>query len=84
MNIEQFANQTDDQQLVRTYEYEDDTTIAVDFGTHGPDTAVDVVDGTVIVVSGDDQYEIELPENATNAQAFMKNGVLTVDMEDSQ
>ena len=86
MNIEQFARQTDDHQLVRAYEYDAGTTIAVDFGPQGADAAVDVADGTVIVVGADpeEQYELELPVGAVDAQAFMKNGVLTVELEDTQ
>ncbi len=84
MNLEQFARQTDDQRLVRAYEYGTDTVIAVDFGVHSEEAAVDVVDGTVIVVADDGQHEIELPVDAVDAQAFMKNGVLTVELEDPQ
>jgi HSP20 family molecular chaperone IbpA len=31
-----------------------------------------------------EQYEIELPEDVADAHTFMKNGVLTVELEDQQ
>ncbi|WP_254768715.1 DUF7127 family protein [Salinilacihabitans rarus] len=79
MNIEQFAR--GDDRVVRQYDYDDESVLAVDFGPVGPETSVDVVDGTVIVVVRDDQYEFDLPERATDAQAFIRNGVLTVELE---
>ncbi|MGQ3413335.1 Hsp20/alpha crystallin family protein [Natrinema versiforme] len=80
MTLEQFTRE--EGQVARRYEYEDGTVMAVDFGTEETDASVDVVDGTVIVVLADDQYEIELPENADDAHTFMKNGVLTVELEE--
>ncbi|ELY64441.1 DUF7127 family protein [Natrinema versiforme] len=80
MTLEQFTRE--EGQVARRYEYEDSTVMAVDFGTEEADASVDVVDGTVIVVLADDQYEIELPETAENAHTFMKNGVLTVELEE--
>jgi HSP20 family molecular chaperone IbpA len=35
----------------------------------------------VIVVVGDEQYDFELP-GGSDAQAFMKNGVLTVEVNE--
>ena len=69
-------------QFVRRYEYDDSTVFAVDLGGVGEATT-DVVDGTVIVVfdDGDEprQAEFELPDD--DARAFIKNGVLTVEVE---
>ncbi len=79
MRIEQLAR--DDERLVRQYQYDDGSALAVDFGSAGPETAVDVVDDTVIVVFEDDQVELDLPAETKDAQAFMKNGVLTIQME---
>ena len=61
----------------RRYEYEDRTVIAADFGP-GADPSVDVVDGTVIVVTGDDQREFSLPEG--EVQTFTRNGVVTIEV----
>ena len=62
---------------VRRFEYDDLTVLAADLGAVGY-ASVDVVDGTAIVVTGSDQYDLDLP--AGDAQAFMKNGVLTVEV----
>jgi len=40
--------------------------------------AVDVVGETVIVVTGEEQYDIDV--DAEDAQAFIKNGVLTIEV----
>ncbi|MCU4752141.1 Hsp20/alpha crystallin family protein [Halobacteria archaeon AArc-curdl1] len=81
MKIDQFAR--DDDRIVRRYQYDDGTVLAVDFGGVGAECSVDVVDGTVIVVVGDEQYELDIPVQASDAQAFMRNGVLTVELEAS-
>ncbi|WP_254524066.1 DUF7127 family protein [Natrinema caseinilyticum] len=82
MTLEQFTRE--DGQLARRYEYDDGTVFAVDFGTGGADAAVDLVDDTVIVVFEDDQYEIDLPETAKGAHTFIKNGVLTIEVEEER
>lgn len=79
MDLEQFAR--DDERLVRRYDYDAESILAVDFGPAGPEASVDVVDGTVIVVTDDDQYEFDLPEHATDAHTFIRNGVLTLELE---
>ena len=66
--------------LVRQYEYGDDAVLAVDFGP-GTETAIDVVDGTVIVVTGDEHHEFELPAGANDADTFIRNGVLSIELE---
>lgn len=81
MNLEQFAR--DDDRIVRRYQYDDGSMLAVDFGGVDADCSVDIVDGTVIVVLGDEQHEFDLPVQASDAQAFMQNGVLTVELEAS-
>ncbi|MDF9746129.1 DUF7127 family protein [Natrinema salsiterrestre] len=80
MTLEQFS--PEEGQVARRYEYDDSTVMAVDFGTEEADASVDVVDDTVIVVLADDQYEIELPDDIENAHTFMKNGVLTIELEE--
>lgn len=82
MTLEQFTRE--EGQLARRYEYDDATVMAVDFGTEAGDASVDVVDNTVIVVLDDDQYEIDLPESVGNAHTFIKNGVLTVELEEEE
>ncbi len=59
-------------------EYSNGVELAADFGP-GRDVSVDVVDETVIVVTDEDTYDIEV--NGT-VQAFIKNGVLTIDVAD--
>ncbi|WP_255193211.1 DUF7127 family protein [Natronobeatus ordinarius] len=79
MRLEQFAR--DDERPFSQYQYDDGAVFAVDFGAAGADAAVDVVDDTVIVVLEDDQVELELPAAVEDAQAFIKNGVLTIEVE---
>mgnify|MGYP000297794026 CR=1 FL=1 len=63
--------------VARRYEYEDQTVIAADFGP-GAEPSVDVVDGTVIIVAGDDQHEYDVPEGAV--ETFTRNGVVTIEV----
>jgi len=62
---------------VRRFEYDDVTQIAVDFGP-GSEPSVDKVGETVMVVADGSQYEIDVDEDA---QAFIHNGVLTIEVE---
>jgi hypothetical protein len=63
---------------VSRLEYDDGTVvIAADVGVEA-DASVDVVGETAIVVAGDEQYEFEVPGD--DAQAFMKNGVVTIEV----
>ncbi|WP_254764586.1 DUF7127 family protein [Natrinema marinum] len=80
MTLEQFTRE--EGQLARRYEYDDGAVLAVDFGTAEADASVDLVDDTVIVVVKDEQYEIDLPDATGDAHTFMKNGVLTVELEE--
>ncbi|MEF8786373.1 MAG: hypothetical protein V5A45_10605 [Haloarculaceae archaeon] len=61
---------------VSRFEYDDSVVLAADFGYVGT-SSVEVVDDTVIVVADDEQYDIELEGDA---RAFMKNGVLTIEV----
>ncbi|WP_440771606.1 DUF7127 family protein [Natronorubrum sp. DTA28] len=79
MTLEQFTR--NEGQLARQYQYDDSAVLAVDFGPHGIEATVDLVDDTVIVVADDQQYEFDLPDGADDAHTFMKNGVLTVEIE---
>lgn len=62
--------------VVRSVEYDDESVIAVDFGTAAADVSVDVVGSTTIVVTDGDQFEFELPPEASDVTA--RNGVLTI------
>ena len=74
----------DDEHLVRQYEYDDRSVIAIDLGAAEDDASVDLVGTTVILVADGDQYEFEVPvDHAEDAHTFMKNGVLTIEMEDA-
>jgi len=65
--------------IARRYEYDGIVVLVADVGSDAADGTVDVVDGTAIVVVGDEQYDLDLPEGA--ATGFMKNGVVTVEVE---
>lgn len=65
---------------VRTVQTDDGVRHVVDLGP-GTSGAVDVVGDTVLVVLADEQYELSVTEG--DAQAFIRNGVLTIDVEDS-
>jgi hypothetical protein len=49
-----------------------------DFGA-ATAASVDVLGDTVIVVAGEDQYELDV---AGDAEAFMQNGVLTIEVNE--
>jgi hypothetical protein len=63
---------------LRQYDYDDGRVLAADLGP-GTDAAVDVADGTVIVVVDGEQHEVEAP--GEDARAFIRNGVLTVEVD---
>lgn len=51
--------------------------VAVDFG-HDADLTAEVLDETVIVIAGGEQYEIGIDGSA---EVFISNGVLTIEVE---
>lgn len=66
----------DSDALVRRYEYDDEALLVADFGhTEG---TVDLLDGTAIVVVDDEQYEFDVPANAS--RGIMNNGIVTVEV----
>ena len=71
----------DEQGPVSRIEYPDGSTVLVADVGPGRDANVDIVDDTVMVVVGDEQYDFELPVGS-DAQAFIKNGVLTVEVNE--
>lgn len=62
------------------YEYDASVVYAADVGSDAGETTVDVVDGTVMIVRGDEQADFEIPESGP-AEATINNGVLTVEVE---
>ncbi|MHB9286596.1 Hsp20/alpha crystallin family protein [Halobacteriales archaeon Cl-PHB] len=75
MNLQQQFR--DEQVGVREFAYDDRVVWAIDFGS-GVDATVDVVDGTAIVVTDEDQWDLDLVDGA---DVFMNNGVLTIEVE---
>jgi hypothetical protein len=73
-------SETDDV-FTRRYEYDDEAVVAADLGVSGEAT-VDVLGDVAIVVfeneDGSEQVELELPDG--EAEAFITNGVLTVEV----
>lgn len=65
---------------IRMVDRGDDEAFVVDLGPTG-DATVDVVGDTAIVVADGQQYDLDLPRR--DAEAFIRNGVLTVTTEDS-
>ncbi|ADJ14861.1 Hsp20/alpha crystallin family protein [Halalkalicoccus jeotgali] len=69
--------------FVRRYEYDDESVIAVDLGSKAGESTVDVVGDTAIVITetsdGEHQEEFDLP--GEEARAFIRNGVLTIEVE---
>lgn len=63
---------------VRRVPGSDRMVIVMDFGATG-DEWVEIVDETALVVVEDDQYEFDLP---AGAQAFITNGVLTIEVDE--
>lgn len=82
MNIDQFAEE--DGRVVREYGYGDDVVIAADLGPSVADADVDVLADTAIVVTGagegEPRIELDLPEG--DAEVFIKNGVLTIELKE--
>lgn len=81
MNESQFESVREDGGIVRRYDYDDASVVVADIGVE--DAAVDVADGTAIVVANrggtERQYEFDLPDG--KAEAFIKNGIVTVEVK---
>ncbi len=76
MNLKETLREQDFES--RRFEYDDRTEYVVDFGA-GVEATVDVVDETAIVIADGTQYDLDIP---ADAQAFMSNGVLTIEVEE--
>lgn len=77
MNIPELRDVDQQGAVVREYEDDHATTIAVDFGPKTGKISVDIVDDTAIVVVENDQFEFELPDSVEEVSA--NNGVLTIE-----
>ncbi|WP_129116413.1 Hsp20/alpha crystallin family protein [Halegenticoccus tardaugens] len=78
MSQQQFAGR--DERFLRRYDYGDAWIVAADLGVSEESVDVDVVGDTAIVVveAGDRVAETEFELPGPDAEAFMKNGVLTL------
>ncbi len=68
------ADEQEDITIARR-QYDDEEEIVFDFGP-AIDAEVDVVGDTAIVVAGDDQFEFDVPEEATDITT--NDGILTI------
>lgn len=71
------TNMLSEDASLRQYEYDDAVVFVGDLGPTR-DAVVDVVDDTAIVVADDEEYDLDLP--AGDSQAFIHNGILTVEV----
>lgn len=76
MNIQQQFG--DDGVPVSRVSTEDGTRVVVDFGEVSS-SAVDIVGETAIVIADGEQFELSVP---ADAQAFITNGVLTIEVNE--
>ncbi|KZN23559.1 hypothetical protein A4G99_11685 [Haladaptatus sp. R4] len=78
MTLEHISQQEDS--IARRYDYDDGELIVADFGT--ADVSVDVLDDVAIVVveRDGDSFQTEIELSADDAQAFINNGVLTIEV----
>ena len=72
------TKQLGDDASLRRYEYDDGVTLAADIGPER-DADVEVLGDTVIVVVDDEQYDLSVDGDA---RAFIKNGVLTIEVDE--
>jgi hypothetical protein len=77
VKVPQSLRNVDRDAVVRTFDYDDGSVIAVDFGTAAAEISVDVVGSTAIIVADGEQFEFELPPEASDVSA--RNGVLTIE-----
>ncbi len=79
MSLQHIADRDD--VFARRYDYGDEEVLVADLGVAG-DASVDILDDVAIVVFEDEegsrQIELQLPDGG--AQAFITNGVLTIEV----
>ncbi|EMA37826.1 hypothetical protein [Halobiforma nitratireducens] len=61
---------------ISDHEYDEEHVIAVDFGRDAGSISLDVVDDTAIVVVGREQFEFDVPVDATDVR--VNDGILTI------
>ena len=68
--------------FARRYEYDDEEIVVADLGPGDEDVTVDVVDDVAILVidDGDEERQVELEVPDGGAEAFITNGVLTIEV----
>ena len=65
---------------VRPVDEGDRYAIVFDFGPGRDNITCDVLDDVIIIVDGDgEQYELPIP--GSTARTFMKNGILTIEVD---
>ena len=80
MDLKQFSRR--DERRVREYNADGARRIVADLGSD-VDASVEIVGDTAIVVPEEgDQIDLDLLEEG--AQAFIKNGILTIELEDGR
>ena len=77
MQLQQFVD--GDEYPVRYFEDDDRTAIVADLGVGG-NASVDVVSGLALVTVDGETMEIDLPVDPE--RAFIRNGVLTIELEE--
>lgn len=71
------ASVGDDEDVTISHrEYDDESVIAVDFGHVEGKPTVDIVDDTAIVVLENEQYEFDVPADAS--EVTVNDGILTI------
>jgi hypothetical protein len=79
MSLKHIAERDD--VFARRYDYDDEEVLAADLGVSG-EASIDLLDDVAIVVFEDEdgsrQVELELPDG--EAEAFITNGVLTIEV----
>ncbi|MFP8954745.1 hypothetical protein ACLI4Z_17535 [Natrialbaceae archaeon A-arb3/5] len=65
-----------DEITITNREYDEETVIAVDFGPIAGTPTLDVVDETAIIVVDGEQFEFDVPSDATDI--VVNDGILTI------
>ena len=67
--------------VVRRVDSEEHEQLVVDFGPWASGADVDVL-GDVVIVIGPDEEQVEIPFEGSVARTFMKNGVLSIEVDE--
>lgn len=70
------AAESQDEITITKRDYDGETTIAVDFGPVAGEPTVDIVDETAIVVVDGEQFEFDIPADAT--EVTVNDSILTI------